>query len=247
MPRFRPLRVPVVRFAAGCAVPYVLTARLRLVTLEPVGRPCDERWARAVISVLAVATVGTFATPGSATTLEFAVRGGVAIPTEGHPYQPALAPSGGLSALVELDEHFAAGAVFDTLWLSWHSPPGGDGRFDGPLEFPEDGTRSSSFALAGRFYPLVDTAFLPFVEGSVGYASVSMPDNLHCDVGSGLSGGLAFGTDFTLSSQARFGFVAGARPLRSARACYPEGRADPPALALALTGQLAFTTLWTSP
>ena len=153
----------------------------------------------------------------SAEELEFALRMGAAVPTETDSYQPAAAPSGGVTALVRLGHHFAAGASLDTLWLSWHSPPGGDGRFDGPLEFPEDGTRSTLYALTARYYPFVDSSFLPFVEGSMGYASVSMPNGLECQHGSGFSGGLALGMDWWASGSTRLGMLAGARPLRSAR------------------------------
>jgi hypothetical protein len=176
--------------------------------------------------------------------LEFVIRAGAAVPTEEHAFQPAAAPAGGLTALLRLNQHFAVGASVDMLWVSWHSPPGGDGRFDGPLEFPEDGTRSTLFALVGRFYPLPDAAVLPHVEASGGYVSVSMPNNLDCNYGSGLSGQLALGLDWRVSSRTRLGVIAGARPFRSARACYPEGRENPTDLAFALSGQLAFTTLW---
>lgn len=200
---------------------------------------------RSRISVVMGTLFGCALSPSAlAADLDFVLRAGGAMPTEGHPYQPVAAPAGGITALVELSDHFSLGALFDTLWLSWHSPPGGDGRFDGPLEFPEDGTRSSLFALAGRFYPLPHAALLPYAEAGVGYVSVSMPDNLHCHVGSGASGSLSLGLDWAFAAGARLGLIAGARPLRSARACYPEGDQDPPAVALALSGQLAFTTRW---
>lgn len=183
--------------------------------------------------------------PARAETLEFALRAGASVPTETHDYQPAAAPSGGIVALLQLEDHFAAGAQFETLWLSWHSPPGGDGRFDGPSEFPDDGTRSTLFALVGRFYPLRTEALLPYIDASFGYASVSMPKEL-CNAGGGISGQLALGLDWPVAAGARLGIVAGARPFRSARACYPEGSSDPPDIALAMSGQLAFTTLWGS-
>lgn len=196
-------------------------------------------------SIALVASSFSFAGPVHAETLEFALRVGASVPTEKHDYQPVAAPSGGLVALVQLDEHFAVGALFETLWLSWHSPPGGDGRFDGPLQFPEDGTRSTLFALSGRFYPLTAEALLPYVEVSAGYASVSMPKEL-CNAGGGIAGQLALGLDWQMAASTRLGVVTSARPFRSARACYPEGSSDPPDLALALSGQVALTTLWGS-
>ncbi len=208
-----------------------------------------SRCSRAVVGTVVVGAVGALAPPVKAEVLEFALRAGASVPTEGHEYQPAAAPSGGLTALVRLGEHVAAGLLVDMLWLAWHSPPGGDGRFDGPLEFPDDGTRSTLFALEGRFYPLardpVDTTpLLPFVEVGLGYVSVSMPNNLDCRSGSGVSGQLAFGVDWQVASDSRLGLTAAARPLRSARACYPDD--EPPTVALAVSGQLAFTTLWSA-
>lgn len=198
-----------------------------------------------VVSIALVASSFLFPGPVHAETLEFALRAGASVPTEKHDDQPVAAPSGGLVALVQLNAHFAAGAQFETLWLSWHSPPGGDGRFDGPLEFPDDGTRSSLFALTGRFYPVRAVPLLPYVEASAGYASVSMPKEL-CNAGGGISGQLALGLDWQVAASTRLGIVTAARPFRSARACYPEGSSDPPDVALALSGQLALTTLWES-
>jgi hypothetical protein len=141
--------------------------------------------------------------------------------------------------------------MFDTAWIHWSAQGSSDGVILPGLGFPDqDGSIQSTLtALSARWYVLGSGTFQPHLQLSAGYvAVVETPDHPDCGDGSGASGELAMGLDWSLSSWARIGGTAGARPFRMGRGCnsigYRGSPPDPPHGGLALSAQLAFTTVW---
>jgi hypothetical protein len=183
--------------------------------------------------------------------LELALRLGAFGLTENDPNLGSVGVSGGPTVLWRLGDHFALGGMLDTAWIHWSAPGSSDGVILPGLGFPDpDGSVQSTLtALSARWYVLGSGTFQPHLQLSAGYVAViETPDHPDCGDGSGASGELAMGLDWSLSSLARIGGSAGARPFRMGRGCnsigYRGSPPDPPHGGLALSGQLAFTTVW---
>jgi hypothetical protein len=190
-------------------------------------------------------------TEARAQDLELALRTGAVSPLAPDDGFPGLGIAGGATGLIRLGDHFGIGALIDTAWFRWHAPPPRDGVHVPGYGYPDDegSIQSTLYAAAFRWVPLEATTLLPYAELSFGWVSVLQdPDDPTCGDGSGPSGQLALGLDWTVASWARLGAMAGGRPYLAARGCdgitIVGGPPEPPSARLLLSGQLAFTTVW---
>lgn len=195
--------------------------------------------------------VCTLSSASGATELELVLRAGPFHPTDGEGDMAPVGVEGGAAALLRLSDHFALGAMWDTAWIGWSAKGSADGIVVEGLGFPDpNGSMHSTLhAVSARWYVVDSPTLLPYLDFNVGYVSVvDIPDHPDCSDGSGVSGGLALGLDWSLSSWARVGGVLGARPFRMGRGCnaiaYTGKPADPPHGDLAVSGQIALTTVW---
>jgi hypothetical protein len=199
-----------------------------------------------------------------ATELELVLRGGPFVPTDGEGGLAPVGVEGGAAAFLRFSDHFALGLMLDSAWIGWsarasadgipattratQNDPGGE-----PLGFPDpDGSMQSTLhALSVRWYPVAARTWLPYLEVSAGWlTALDQPDHPDCSEGSGASGQLGLGLDWALSSWARLGGIVGARPFKMGRGCddnyYPGKPPSPPHGGLGGSGQIAFTTVWSS-
>jgi hypothetical protein len=195
--------------------------------------------------------VCTLSSAASATDLELVFRGGPFAATGGEGRLDPLGVEGGAAALLRVSDHFALGATWDTAWIGWSAKGSADGVVVEGLGFPDPygSMQSTLHAVSLRWYPVDSRSLLPYVDVNAGYLSVlEVPDHPDCSDGSGVSGGLAFGLDWFLATWVRLGGVVAARPFRMGQGCnanfYPGKPPSPPHGGLAVSGQIALTTVW---
>jgi hypothetical protein len=198
------------------------------------------------------------------TELELVLRGGPFVPTRGEGTLAPVGVEGGAAALLRLGDHFALGLLLDSAWIGWSAQASSDGELattpstvddpgGEPLGFPDpDGSMQSTLhALDLRWYPVTGRSWLPYLDVSAGWlTAVDRPDHPDCSEGSGVSGQLGLGIDWSLSSSLRLGALVAAQPFKMGRGCnsiyYPGMPPSPPHGGLAVSGQIAFTSVWSS-
>lgn len=215
--------------------------------LVPSRASLTGRWA----PLLLLLGVWGLPTAANATELELVLRGGPFVATDGEGALDPLGVEGGATALLRLGDHFALGAMIDTARIGWNAAGSSDGIVVEGLSFPDsDGNiQSTLHALAMRWYPLSSSTWMPYLELDAGYLSiVEQPNHPDCGDGSGVSAQLQLGVDGSWASWLRVGGVVTARPFRMGRGCtgigYEGKPPSPPHGALAVSAQLALTTVW---
>lgn len=228
-----------------------MTSPTRLLAPSDGLLPRQASWMRRWALALLAFGLCALPTTATATELELVLRGGPFIPSDGEGVLDPLGVQGGATALLRLGDHFALGGMVDVARIGWNAVGSSDGVVVEGLGFPDpDGNiQSTLHALALRWYPLSPSTWVPYLELDAGYVSVfEKPNHPDCGDGSGISGQLALGLDWSWTSWVRVGGFTTARLFRMGRGCnaiYYEGMPpSPPHGRLAVSAQLAVTTVW---
>lgn len=187
-------------------------------------------------------------------TLELALHGGPALPSESDDSLGTVAITSGATANVRLGDHIALGLLLQNVYLPWRAQ-GAPGVATPGSAFPDDDGSLSATLIAPDFrWYIADVAFTEvYVEAAVGYSLyVATPQHPSCAYGLPLGVDLAGGLDASLAPWARLGFSVGAQTMRADRSCTEDSFEDgfagqppvPPSPRIALSGQLVFTSVW---